>query len=133
LEYRKLTDIKFETFTFSKIVLKTNLQLYNPNSIGVDVVDSDMDIYINDKLIGKSKQVQPTRVNRISEFALPIEVEVETAQLDLSYLKDLWEKSQKGKVKVSVKGICKLRKMAVPIKLPIDYTDDVDLKLPSLF
>ena len=72
-------------------------------------------------------------MNRISEFALPIEVEVEPAQLDLSYLKDLWEKSQKGKVKVSVKGVCKLRKMAVPIKLPIDYTDNVDLNLPSLF
>ena len=133
LEYRKIDDFKFETFDLRKINLKAKLALYNPNAVGVDLLDSDVDVYINDRLLGKSKQVQPTRVSRISEFAIPLEVEVETGKVNLSFLKGLWESMQNGKVKVNIKGKCKLRKMAVPFTLPIDYSDYVDLKVPSLF
>jgi LEA14-like dessication related protein len=133
LEYRKLSDFKFEVFSFKKIVFKTNLQMYNPNAIGIDVLNSDMDIYINDRLLGKSKQGESIRINRISEFSIPLEVEVETGKINLSFLKGMWESMQKGKVKVQIKGNCKLRKLGIPFTYPIDYSDDVDLKVPDLF
>jgi LEA14-like dessication related protein len=133
LEYRKLTDFKFVMFKLNKIEFKTNLIMHNPNKIGIDLIDSDMDIYINDRLLGKTKQIESIRINRLSDFTLPLDVDVATGSINLSFLKGMWESMQKGKVKVTIKGKCKFNKMAIPFNFPVDYSENVDLKVPDLF
>ena len=133
LEYRKLTEFKFVMFKLNKIEFKTNLIMHNPNSIGIDLIDSDMDIYINDRLLGKTKQIEAIRINRLSDFTMPLDVDVATGSINLSFLKGMWESMQKGKVKVTIKGKCRFNKMAIPFNFPIEYTEFVDLKVPDLF
>ena len=133
LEYRKLDNFKVEIISLKKIVVKTDLVLRNPNSFGVDLMNSDFNIYINDRILGNSKQIEPIRVNRISEFLVPLEVEVETGKVNLSFLKGMWDNMQNGKVKITIVGNCHIRKMAIPFSLPINYSDTVDLKIPNFF
>jgi LEA14-like dessication related protein len=107
--------------------------MHNPNGAGIDLINSDMDIYINDRLLGKTKQLEAIRINRLSDFTLPLDVDVATGSINLSFLKGMWESMQNGKVKVTIKGKCKFNKMAIPFNFPIDYTENVDLKVPDLF
>lgn len=132
-EYRRLDRFEFTTFSLHKIQFRTDLVMYNPNNIGTDLLDSDVDLYINDKILGKSKQANAIRVNKISEFAIPISVDVATGQLNLSFLKSMWESMSKGKVKISVKGNCRLRKAGVPFNIPINYSENVKITVPDLF
>jgi hypothetical protein len=77
--------------------------------------------------------MEAIRINRISDFILPLDVDVATGSINLSFLKGMWQSMQNGKVKVSIKGKCRFNKMAIPFNFPIDYTENVDLNVPDLF
>jgi LEA14-like dessication related protein len=132
-EYRRVAKFEFTTFTFSKIEFKTELVMYNPNNIGIDMLDSEVEIFINDKSLGKSEQANAVRVNKISEFAIPIKVMVPTGQINLGLLKSMWGAMQKGKVNVKIKGVCRLRKGGIPFNFPINYSENIKLEVPNLF
>ncbi len=132
-EYKRLENFRFAAFSFQQLIFKTDVVLYNPNKIGIKLLSSHLDIYINDRLLGTSIQSMPTKVLRASEFTIPLTVEVATGQLTLSFIKGMWNSMQQGKVKVTIKGNCVLKKGGVPLTLPINYSELVFLQVPKLF
>ncbi len=132
-EYRHVKDVKLAMTSFDKIEIAGNLTLFNPNNMDADLQNADLEIFINDILLGVSKQITTAKINRISEFTVPIKVVIATDENSINTLKEIWAQAQNQKVKIAIKGKCKLRKMAIPIEVPVDYSDYIDLNLPKLF
>ncbi len=128
-----MENFQFDAFSLKQVQFKTDLVMFNPNKIGIELLNTETDIYINDVLLGHSTQNKSIRVNKKSEFSIPLTVNVATHQITFSFLKSMWASMRKGKVKLSVKGSCRLKKAGIPFSFPINYADQIDLKVPDLF
>jgi LEA14-like dessication related protein len=131
--YKRMDNFRFDAFSFKQIVFKSDLVMFNPNKIGIELLETETDIYINDIKLGHSAQNKAIRVNKKSEFTIPLTVQLATNQLSFSFIKSLWQSMRKGKVKLHVIGSCRLRKAGIPINFPINYSDNIELKVPDIF
>ena len=118
LEFRNYENMRLENLGFSSSRLLVDLIYYNPNNFGMQLNNTDLDIYINDKLLGHSSQDLQVSIPRRKEFTLPMIVDIDMKNLLKNGLTALTNKEVNvrliGKIKVGKGGIYK--------SFPVDYT-----------
>ncbi|MCC7050867.1 MAG: LEA type 2 family protein [Bacteroidia bacterium] len=67
VEFKEMKDIKLLTTTKDLIEAEVVATIYNPNWFGFRVKDNHLDLYMNDKKIGKAQLVRGFRVEGNSE------------------------------------------------------------------
>ena len=72
LEFRDYENMRLENLGFSSTRLLVDLIYYNPNNFGMQLNNTDLDIFINDKLLGHSSQDLQVSIPRRKEFTLPM-------------------------------------------------------------
>ena len=118
LEFRDYENMRLENLGFSSTRLLVDLIYYNPNNFGMQLNNTDLDIFINDKLLGHSSQDLQVSIPRRKEFTLPMVVDIDMKNLLKNGLTAFTNKEVNvrliGKIKVGKGGIYK--------SFPVDYT-----------
>lgn len=111
-------DVK--NFSVSKISLTPEIGMdvafYNPNSYGMTMKDANIDLYINDKLVGHASMVDKFKVPANDTFLLPVKL---TADLS-SVLSNALQLMSNDMVNVKLKGSVKAGR-GVLMNIPINY------------
>ena len=81
LEFRDYENMRLENLGFSSTRLLVDLIYYNPNNFGMQLNNTDLDIFINDKLLGHSSQDLQVSIPRRKEFTLPMVVDIDMKNL----------------------------------------------------
>jgi LEA14-like dessication related protein len=100
---------------------------YNPNNMRGKLKHISVDIYVNGKKAGKVKKDYRIEIPRKSEFTVPIEVELNIKELGL--FDTIMGMVGGKKFEIRYDGYLRLNYRGVPIRVPIDYKDDVRLRL----
>lgn len=119
-------DVK--NFRVSKISLNPevgmDVQFYNPNKYGMTLKDADVDLYINNKLVGHAMLDKKFNVPASSTFLLPV-----TLIADLkSVLPNAVALMSNDEVNIRLKGNVKAGR-GVMINIPINYEGKKKLNL----
>ena len=118
LEFRDYKNMRLDGLGFSSSRLLVDLIYYNPNNFGMQLNNTDLDIFINDKLLGHSSQDLQVSIPRRKEFTLPMVVDIDMKNLLKNGLTAFTNKEVNvrliGKIKVGKGGIYK--------SFPVDYT-----------
>jgi len=101
--------------------------MYNPNSLGVKLSESYFDLYLNDQLVGNSVQASIIDIPRNADFAIPVLVKIESKKLDL--LSNAMDVLMGKKMKLKMIGYCKVKKMGIFVKIPIEHEQEEKLQL----
>lgn len=107
-------------------MLKANAIFYNPNKIRGRIKKVKVDIYINGKKAANVDQDFKLVVPSQSEFAVPIEVKL--AVKELGFMDTVLGMIGGKKFEVRYEGFLKLSYRGIPIKVPVDYKDDVKIR-----
>lgn len=111
-------DVK--NFSVNKVSLKPEIgmdvEFYNPNNYGMTLKDANIDLYINDKLVGHAVMEDKFRVPADTTFLLPVKL---TADLS-SVISNALQLMSNDMVNVKLKGSVKAGK-GVLINVPINY------------
>lgn len=126
LEYRDFKNFTIEKLGFSTSAVKMDLVYFNPNNYGLQLKRTDLDIYINDVLMGHTSQDYQITIPRKEEFSIPIKVDVDMQNLLKNSLNVMMEKQ----VMVKLTGSVKVGKANVFISFPVNYQE---LETFSLF
>ena len=132
-EYKRTNNVRFTSFSLSKVELQADMYMYNPNPIGILLLESNTQIYLNDILIGSSSQSKMVQINKYSEFKIPLVIEVPSSKISLAFLKSMIGSLHSGHVKMHIKGNCKVQKAGLTINIPIDDTENIPIEVPKLF
>jgi LEA14-like dessication related protein len=103
--------------------LKAVAVFYNPNNASGRLKGISVDIFVNGKKAGSVDRDYKIRIPAKSEFSVPLEVklnmkELGTMQTLLSVLGgNKFDVRYQGKLRLSYRG--------VPIKVPVDYKDEI--------
>lgn len=121
---RRVKDVVVDAT--SDPMLKANAVFYNPNNVRGRIKKVKVDIYVNGKKAANVDQDFKLIVPAQSEFTVPIEVKL--AVKELGFMDTVFGMIGGKKFEVRYEGFLKLNYHGIPIKVPVNYKDDVRLK-----
>jgi LEA14-like dessication related protein len=117
LEYKDYRNFSIERLGFSNSQVKLDLEYFNPNNFGLQLRRTDLDIYINNTLLGHSSSDSLITIPRRNSFILPIKFD-----LDMQHaFKNAWNTLAGNEVTVKVTGNIKVGKANVFMSMPVSY------------
>ena len=117
LEYRDFKNLRVEQLGFSSSTIKVDLLYYNPNNFGLQLKETNLDIYIDSNFLGHSAQEYQITIPKRAEFTLPFQVDVDMKNMLKNALSTIMSKE----VWVKVTGTVRLGKANIYKTFPVSY------------
>jgi LEA14-like dessication related protein len=118
LEFREVKNIKIDKLGFTAATLKVDLLYYNPNKVGFELNQTDVDIFVNNTLLGHSFQKVQIKIPSRQLFTLPLNIELDMKNLLKNSLTSLLNKE----VTLRIKGSVRAGKAGFYKVIPLDYS-----------
>lgn len=77
LEYKTYHNFTIQNLGFNQSTISLDLEYYNPNNFGMQLKNTDLDIFINGNLLGHSSSDSLIQIPRKSTFILPVKFDVD--------------------------------------------------------
>lgn len=123
--FRQIKDVVVDAASGPK--LKAQAVFYNPNSMRMKLRRINVDVFIDGKKAAQVDQSLKTVIPARGEFTVPLEVNL--AMEDMGLLDTLLGMLGGKKLNVHYKGALKLNYHGMPIRVPVDYKDEVRIRL----
>ena len=124
IELKRISDVVVDATT--EPMLRANALFYNPNRMHGRLKKIKVDIYIDGKKAAHVDQDLKTKIPSQSEFTVPLEVKL--ALKELSVTQTVLGMLGGKKFEVRYEGILRLSYRGLPIKVPVDYKDEVRIR-----
>lgn len=121
---RRIRDVVVDAS--SDPMLKANAVFYNPNKMHGKLKRINVEIFINGRRAAHVDQKLKTVIPSQSEFTVPLEVKL--AIKELGFMDTVLGLIGGKKFEVHYKGSLRLSYHGLPIKVPVDYKDDVRIR-----
>ncbi|MBU3677502.1 MAG: LEA type 2 family protein [Chitinophagaceae bacterium] len=122
-DYIGIAKTEFKSISFSKAEIKFYLEYFNPNKVGIDVKETDVQVFLNDKFIAVATQPEEIHVPKNSKFLFPVVAHFDPIKVLGPSLGAIFSMENK----MYVKGSTKVGKGGLFIKIPVEVTDTVSL------
>ena len=117
LVYNDYKNFRIEKLGFSNTLVKLDLEYVNPNNFGLQLRNSELDIFINNNFLGHSSSDTLINIPRRDTFLLPINFAVDMQNI----FKNTFNTFYGNEVLIKVTGKLKLGKANVFISMPVNY------------
>jgi hypothetical protein len=124
IELKRIKDVVVDAS--SEPMLKANAVFFNPNKVRGRLKRIDVQIYLNGKKAAHVDQHLKTSIPSQAEFTVPLEVKL--AIKELGFMDTVLGMLGGKKYEVHYKGFLRLSYHGVPIKVPVDYKDEVRIR-----
>ncbi|HNP20151.1 MAG TPA: hypothetical protein PKL31_17055 [Fulvivirga sp.] len=124
--FKGVGDIKINKVSGKEAFLNGNAYFYNPNKVGMTLRKVDIEVTLEDKKIGKINHSVRTKVRALSEFKVPVDATFNIGEVGV--IKSIINVLQGRKMKARYKGYIKLSYRGLPIKVKVDYEDEIRLR-----
>lgn len=118
LVYRDFKNLAVDKVGFASTTLKLDLIYYNPNNFKLQLKYTDLDIFVDNTYLGHSSQDYQITIPRLSEFTMPLQVQLDMKNLMKNAIPTLLLGKE---VLVKVTGTVKLGKANVYKTFPVNY------------
>lgn len=125
LQFQDVKGIRIKELS-SNTKAEVDIQFYNPNKFGMKMKDGDIDLYLNNKLIGNAKLDDTYDVPGQDTFILTANMDIDVKSALPSALDILLN----NKMTVELKGSVKAGK-GVMIPIPIKYKGEQKLNVTN--
>ena len=117
LEYREFKNLIVEKVGVSSTSLKMDLVYYNPNNFGMELSNTDLDVFINNNYLGKTSQEYQVSIPKREEFTIPITIDVDMKNL----IKNGLTTFITNEVMIKLTGTVRVGKLNVFKTFPVNY------------
>lgn len=117
LEYRSYENFAIQSLGFNNSTISLDLEYYNPNNYGMQLKNTDLDIFINGNLFGHSSMDTLIHIPRKDTFSIPVKFQVDMQSL----FKNAWNTLTGKEVLVRLTGKVKVGKANIFKSFPVNY------------
>lgn len=117
LEYRNFYNFSVQRLGFNNSTVSLDILYYNPNNFGMQLKNSNLDIFIDGNLLGHSTFDTLIRIPRRDTFTLPVKFDVNMQNI----YKNAWNTLTGKELMVKLTGKIKVGKANVFINFPVNY------------
>jgi LEA14-like dessication related protein len=124
--FRRVGDIRVNKISGNEAFLNGNAYFYNPNTVNLTLRKVAIDVILEDKKIGTINHNVRTKVPALSEFIVPVDATFNLG--DVGVLQSILNVLQGRKMKARYKGYIKLSYRGIPVKVKVDYEDEIRMR-----
>ena len=124
--FKKVDNIRVTKVTGDEAVLSGQAFFFNPNDVAMTLRKVNVDVMLEDKKIGTINQDTKTKVPASADFSVPVDATFNIG--DVGLLNSILSVLGGKKMKAHYVGYIKLSVHGVPIKVPIDYEEEIRLR-----
>ncbi|HEY5461758.1 MAG TPA: LEA type 2 family protein [Hanamia sp.] len=117
LEYISYQNFAIRGLGFNNSSVSLNLEYYNPNNYGMQLKNTDLDIFINGNLLGHSSSDSLIHIPRRDTFNIPVKFDVDMQSL----FKNAWSTLTGKEVVVKLTGKVRVGKANIFKSFPVNY------------
>jgi LEA14-like dessication related protein len=117
LEYQTYHNFKIDNLGFNNSSISLDLEYYNPNNFGMQLKNTDLDIFVNGNLLGHSYTDSLMRIPRRDTFNIPVKFNVDMQNV----FKNVWNTLIGKEVLIRLSGKVRVGKANVFMSLPVEY------------
>lgn len=117
LEYRTFHNLSVKSLGFDKSTISLDLEYYNSNNFGLQLKQTDLDVYVDGNLLGHSLTDTLVSIPRNSTFIIPVKFDVNMKNAFKNALSTLMGKE----VLIRLSGKIKAGKGKVFMSIPVEY------------
>ena len=117
LEYKEYQNFKIASAGFTNTKVGLDLIYYNPNNFGLQLRRVDLDIFIDNNLLGHTVLDTLIQIPRKNNFTLPVSVDIDMKNAFKNSLTTLLGKE----VTVKATGRLKVGKANIFMSVPVNY------------
>lgn len=117
IEYQDYKNFHLDKMGFSASRVAMDLQYFNPNNFGLQLRRTDLDIFINNNLVGHSSTDTLINIPRRDTFLIHIKFDLDMKNA----FKNAWNTMVGSEVMVKVTGNVKVGKANVFMSMPVNY------------
>lgn len=117
IEYREYRNFTIEKLGFASSKIKIDLVYYNPNNFGLQLKQTELDVYINNYYLGHTMQDYQVTIPRKMDFTIPVSMDVDMKNLLKNGLTVFFNKE----VTLKMTGRIKVGKANVFMNVPVNY------------
>jgi LEA14-like dessication related protein len=117
LEYQTYHNFKIDNLGFNNSSISLDLEYYNPNNFGMQLKNTDLDIFVNGNLLGHSYTDSLMRIPRRDTFNIPVKFNVDMQNV----FKNAWNTLIGKEVLIRLSGKVRVGKANVFMSLPVEY------------
>jgi len=118
----QVIDTKVEKFSTKEIAVEVTLKIKNPNNFNIKVTKSNLDIFLNDALLGTALNNNKICLKKESTENHKILLSMSNSQLSKNALSMIMGATLGGKMDIRVKGYIKGKAMMISKKVPIEFS-----------
>jgi len=117
LEYVDYQNFSIQNLGFNNSTVSLDMKYYNPNNFGLQLKNTDLDIFINGNLLGHSSSDSLIRIPRRDTFNIPVKFDVNMQSLFKNALNTLLGKE----ILVKLTGRIRVGKANIFKSFPVNY------------
>jgi LEA14-like dessication related protein len=117
LEYQSFHNFTVQKLGFNNSTVSLDIEYYNPNNFGMQLRNSDLDIFVDGSLLGHSTFDTLIRIPRRDTFTLPVKFDVNMQNI----YKNAWSTLTGKEVTVKLTGKIRVGKANVFMSFPVNY------------
>jgi len=116
-EYGGIENFRVNTLGAGQSAISADLKYYNPNNFTLKLKYGETDVYLNNRLLGKTILDTLTMIPARDSFLIPVSMNVDMKQLYSNALDILLS----NEVTIRLDGFAKMGKSGIFFNLPIKY------------
>ena len=117
LEYRTYHNFSIQKLGFTETTISLDLEYFNPNSFGMKLKNTDLDIFVNGNLLGHSVTDSLISIPKKGTFLVPVKFNVDMKNA----FKNAWNTLTGKDVLIRLSGKVKVGKGNVFMSFPVEY------------
>lgn len=126
VEVLSVKDIEVIEFSQDAIQAYVDLELENPNWYNVKIIDSELELFLNDKPMGKVTLGEKVKIPRKSTTVQRVHILSDLEDLETNFLQNVLTLLFNKTTKLEVKGWIEGKGFVVRKKVPIEVVEEIN-------
>lgn len=125
-EFRTVENI-VPTYNAGDVNIKGDIIMFNPNSVGFDIVSADIDVFINQKEVSTITDLKAINVKNKSEFTLPLDITFPADKVYKGFLSSALGLISSKSVTFKMEGDINFKVKGIPLNKKIEFSKELKI------
>ena len=130
-DFVSMKNVNITKLTAQQIIIDADAVYYNPNDVGCKLVKTDVDVSVDDILVGQVVQTENSEIGAKSNFTIPLKISFATKKIlkdKVKILQGVVALLENRKVDVRYEGTVTIDILGVEYESDFDYTEAIPLR-----
>jgi len=129
VKFEKLLNTRIIDISGRDITIQTEAQFFNPNKIKGLIKEISIDVSIKDQKVAHLMEESKVKVMKNERFTVPLQLTIKLKSLKNDLLSNLINLVKTRKIELTYSGYISIRSFGIGYKIPIDYQEELEIKL----